>query len=48
MVANKKQRKIIVPVIGEYATLVQPSIPSTIPTANTAKVIALLIFSVID
>ena len=48
MAASMKQMKIIVPVNDEYATLVHPSIPSTIPAANTAKVIALLAFSVIS
>ena len=48
MAANMKQMKIIVPVMGEYATLVHPSMPSTIPAANTAKVTALLAFSVIS
>jgi len=48
MAASVKQMKIIVPVNGEYATLVHPSTPSTIPAANTAKVMALLAFSVIS
>ena len=48
MAANKKQTNKIVPVRGEYATLVHPSIPSTIPTANTMKVMALFTFSVIS
>ena len=34
--------------MGEYATLAHPSIPSTIPAANTAKVMAFLEFSVIS
>jgi hypothetical protein len=48
MAASVKQMKMIVPVNGEYATLVHPSTPSTIPTAKTAKVIALLAFPVIS
>ena len=48
MAASMKQMKIIVPVMGEYATLVHPSIPSTMPTANTAKVTALLVFIAIS
>ena len=34
MAANMKQMKIIVPVMGEYATLVHPSIPSDLPPKN--------------
>ena len=48
MAASIKQIKTIVPVMGEYATLVHPSTPNTIPTANTTKVMALLAFSVIS
>ena len=45
MLTNKKQRKTIVPVIGEYAMLVYPIKPRISPTANTSQTIALLAFS---
>ena len=42
MVANKKQRKIMVPIKELYASVAHPTIPSMSPTANTNQVIALL------
>jgi len=48
MLTTKKQRKIIVPVMTEYAKLVHPNIPSMSPTANTNQTIALLAFSDIE
>jgi len=48
MLTTKQQRKIMVPVMGEYATFVHPIIPRTSPPANTNQVIALLAFSDIE
>ena len=48
MLTTKKQRKIIVPVMTEYAKFVHPNIPSMSPTANTNQTIALLAFSDIE
>ena len=48
MLTTKQQIKIMVPIMGEYATFVHPNIPSMSPTANTNQTIALLAFSDIE
>ncbi len=46
MLINRKQRKIIVPVMLAYAHVAHPTIPSMSPNANTSQTIALLALSV--
>ena len=48
METTNKQIKIMVPIMGEYATFVHPIIPRTSPPANTNQVIALLALSDIE